>query len=477
MKKPIAPEFSRPRNPSVVIKTETLRAEQPQLDKMQTSSFRNSYKHNLCLDMLQQGYHKSFSELFALIKQQEEDRQRAGPESLMWSMTMLKEEYEKLDMLKIHLTRAEDAYRKGLYDEVYKSRYELAKFFQMTSDKWLADHFFHTCLQTSSEVKEDGGRMHAESFCNVALAQEENGDCHEAAANYEAYYRLTSNNSTWTKEDGLNFHTDACINLCRINTILGQNAQTEDPQVALNFLIKANEMAKESLELRMEGEAAYRLGLAYDRTGDHQTALLHLNNYLETCKQIEDSDGLGKAFDAIAKAYASQGEVQEAIEYLKQYVEVAERSGQETAYSQACHNLGSMFNSLGRYEEATEYFSKAYNLSRTLSDFQAINTNRVQFGIAMAHKTLRGFGDHVVLGSRQAVERVVEWKCSRTEEFDKPFPEPVVEEPKVVEEDPVPYVLPDEDTQETQEPEQAEDGVRGETTLTTTENMTETTDS
>ena len=78
----------------------------------------------------------------------------------------------------------------------------------------------------------------------------------------------------------------------------------------------------------------------------------------------------------------------------------------------------------GRYDEATEYFSKAYNLSRALSDGSSINTNRVQFGIAMAHKMMGGIGNHIVLGSRPAMERLVEWKSSRTDEFDKPFPEP-----------------------------------------------------
>ena len=55
----------------------------------------------------------SFRELFALIQQQEEDRLRAGPESVMWTQVMLHEEHDKLDMLKEHLTSAETAERKG----------------------------------------------------------------------------------------------------------------------------------------------------------------------------------------------------------------------------------------------------------------------------------------------------------------------------------------------------------------------------
>lgn len=64
--------------------------------------------------MLQDGYHKSFSELFALIKQQEEERLAQGEESLMWTQTMLKDRHQELDKLKFHLTKAEEAMRKGI---------------------------------------------------------------------------------------------------------------------------------------------------------------------------------------------------------------------------------------------------------------------------------------------------------------------------------------------------------------------------
>ena len=78
-----------------------------------TCRYRNTYKHNLCLEMLREGYHKSFAELFALIKQQNEERTKAGPESMIWSQVQLENEPEKLSTLKRYLTQAEAALRKG----------------------------------------------------------------------------------------------------------------------------------------------------------------------------------------------------------------------------------------------------------------------------------------------------------------------------------------------------------------------------
>ncbi|XP_052279004.1 tetratricopeptide repeat protein 29-like [Dreissena polymorpha] len=400
---------------------------QPMLTKRQTMAFRNTYKHNLCVEMLQNGFHLSFCELFSLIKRQEDSRQDAGPESLMWSMTLLKDEHDKLDVLKLHLTRAEHAQRKGDFQEVYRARFELARYFQSAGDKWLADHFFETCLQTASQVEEDGGKMQAEGFCNVALAQEENCEYAAAAEHFEAYHKLAVQNKDWTTADGISFLTDACINLSRIYTTLGTKAEPDSMELMLENLTKAYNMAKESKQEKLEGESAYRLGLAMDEAGQAETALQHLNTYLGICRSTDDKEGIGKACDAIAKSFAREGRVEESIAYLKQFVEVAERSGQEQAYSKACHNLGNIYNTLGKYDEATKYFDKAYNLSRSMGETASINVNRVQYGVAMAHRMLQAVGSHIVTNSLPALERLIEWKSSRVDEFDRPFPEPRME--------------------------------------------------
>lgn len=63
--------------------------------------------------MLAEGYHKSYGELFALMKRQQDERLAAGRESLLWTLPQLEDQHEKLDMLKLHLSVAEKASRKG----------------------------------------------------------------------------------------------------------------------------------------------------------------------------------------------------------------------------------------------------------------------------------------------------------------------------------------------------------------------------
>jgi len=75
--------------------------------------FRNTYKHRLCTEILESGHHRSFAELFGLIRRQQMKRDRAGPESSLWHQKLLTDEPEKLDTMKNKLIEAETALLKS----------------------------------------------------------------------------------------------------------------------------------------------------------------------------------------------------------------------------------------------------------------------------------------------------------------------------------------------------------------------------
>ncbi|XP_057242587.1 tetratricopeptide repeat protein 29-like, partial [Malurus melanocephalus] len=81
------------------------------VSKEEAAAYRNSYKKNICIDMLRQGYHKSFSELLTLIQKWNAFREAAGPGSAIWHEKSLEEQPDKLDQLYHFLTRAEAAQR------------------------------------------------------------------------------------------------------------------------------------------------------------------------------------------------------------------------------------------------------------------------------------------------------------------------------------------------------------------------------
>ena len=69
--------------------------------------------HNLCLDMLKDGFHQSYCELFNLLKIEREERQKIGPDSGLQDEPLVEDQPEKLEKLRSNLTAAEAANRRG----------------------------------------------------------------------------------------------------------------------------------------------------------------------------------------------------------------------------------------------------------------------------------------------------------------------------------------------------------------------------
>ena len=66
-------------------------------------------------------------------------------------------------------------FQTGDYMKVYQCNNYLAKYFQSTGDKWLADHFYQNCLLNSTNVTNDDGKVAAEGQRNVGICLEEAG--------------------------------------------------------------------------------------------------------------------------------------------------------------------------------------------------------------------------------------------------------------------------------------------------------------
>lgn len=74
--------------------------------------YRSSLQRQLSIEMLRQGYHKSFRELLAILAWQKEDRERLGAEHPLHRRPLLDAESDKLRYLCSHLNKAEEAERR-----------------------------------------------------------------------------------------------------------------------------------------------------------------------------------------------------------------------------------------------------------------------------------------------------------------------------------------------------------------------------
>ncbi|XP_031553571.1 tetratricopeptide repeat protein 29-like [Actinia tenebrosa] len=385
-------------------------------EKIETARYRNTYEHNLCLDMLKDGYHQSFSELFNLMEQQKQEREKLGPDSGLSDLPLLEDEPDKLDQLKLHLTTAEASKRRGKMDIVYHSLLSLAKYFEESGDLWLSNHFYKSCLTTSLKIRGDGRKKESEANCNMGLALEKNGDLLKSVEYFEAFYNLTKGR-LWQNDDGENLHSLSCENLKRVHTAIADGLKEEDMMASISYLLKAYEMAKESGNAQQEGLAGYRLGKAYEEVADPETAILYHNGYLEKCQQLSDGVGMGRACQALARAYEMQGDIESAMKYLEMFVELADRAQQLPEQQSACCSLGEMYNSMGKYLEGVRMFKRAYEIAQDLGNPVVIENARIQLGITNGHLMLSGFSTTMNNVCKSNIQKILDFKSSRSDSF------------------------------------------------------------
>lgn len=390
------------------------------LSKQEVAAYRNSYKKNVCIEMLRQGYHKSFAELFTLIEKWNALREASGPGSAIWLEKSLEEQPDKLDQLYFFLTRTETAQRSEYYEEMYDNQLSLAQCFNKPEDKWLRNYFYEQCYKTAQLIKIDGGKKEAEAHTNMGLVYEEQGQFLKAADHYEALYHLTVGR-VWKDDVGRNLNTVACEHLWRIYTLLADKMlENKEPQEAIKTLIKALDMAKEAGNKKMEGEAAFCLGLAYFSTGELNVAILKLNAYLEISKILGDYTGLGRAYQTLAQVLLRQGEVDAAIMYLQKFMAIAQRVQVTQSLVEACTFLGNIYNESGNYTKACEYFEQAFVAAKALGDMALLDETKVYCGIGKAHKMMMKVNSQTEPVTIDSLKYLLAWKENRSDKSTDP---------------------------------------------------------
>ncbi|XP_005386723.1 PREDICTED: tetratricopeptide repeat protein 29 isoform X2 [Chinchilla lanigera] len=389
------------------------------LSKEEVAAYRNSYKKNICVDMLREGYHKSFSEVFALMEQWDALREAARVRSVFWLQKPLEQQPDKLDFLFHYLTRAEAAERKGYHEDVYNNLYVLACYFDNAEDKWVRNHFYERCFEVAQLIKFDGGKKEAEAQAHLGLLYEEDGQLLEAAEHYEAFYQLTQGR-IWKDETGRFLNLLACEGLLRTYRLLSDKMlENKEYKQAIKILIKASEIAKEGSEKKMEGEASYYLGLAYLAAEEYETALTVFNTYSEISTHLGDDLSLGRAYEAIAKVLQSQGKMTEAIKYLKKVVEIARNNFQSLDIVRASTKLGDIYNENGQYNKASAYFQQAFDTTVELMNTCLMEETQVHYGIAKAHQMMLAMNNYIESQDLSSLDYLLSWKeCRRDTELD-----------------------------------------------------------
>uniref|UniRef100_A0A8C1NZR4 Tetratricopeptide repeat protein 29 n=1 Tax=Cyprinus carpio TaxID=7962 RepID=A0A8C1NZR4_CYPCA len=347
-----------------------------------TQRFPEPLRQNVCVDVLREGFPRAFAQMFALLQRWD----AADP--------------RRLHTLQQRLTSAETAERHGQYGEAYDNHMFLARFLTEPEDKWLKHHFIELALHSARKFKMDSGKREAEANLHMGQVYLEKGQLERAQEHYEVFYHLTMGR-TWQDPSGRMHHSRSCEELQKVLTLLGQRLlQEQDYTHAIKMFNEAYQMAKESGDRGSEGEAAYRLGLAYQSTGDQKTAKQFFSVCMEISTILENADSMGRAYEAIAKSLESEGKLTEATEYLEKFAEISLSSKQDRNLEKACMCLGNILSL--RSCSIPVYLHVYFCSARALSMMQTY------------HRLIETPG-------RQNIKRIISWKKRRDGSLSAPL--------------------------------------------------------
>ncbi|XP_034713220.1 tetratricopeptide repeat protein 29 [Etheostoma cragini] len=214
----------------------------PLISRGEISQFRNSPKQNICVQLLREGYPRAFSEIFSLLAADRDRRDAAEPGSDLRLQTPLDRQLDKLETMKRHLSRAEEAERTCSWMVVCDQRLMLGWYFSAPEDLWLSLHFFHSCTD-----REQGSHSRPATEARVCMAETylKLGELERARQQAELCLQQVED-AGWADSDGRPLRLRACEALWRIYSRLADAPlEAADHDQGLKLLYKGYGMATE----------------------------------------------------------------------------------------------------------------------------------------------------------------------------------------------------------------------------------------
>ncbi|KAL7064457.1 hypothetical protein AAHC03_04751 [Spirometra sp. Aus1] len=377
----------------------------PPLSRSFVIRYRSSFFQSICFDALEDGMHETFTELFELTNLQEQRRLAAGPESDEWTAPQLRDQAEKLQLIRDCLVVVETARLSGDYDAVFRGYLHLIRELSRKrgtededegADKWLVEYFLEKCLQSSREVTpfleavaaneghgendefqeklELAKQRAAEALFHVANFVFASGKYEEAADIYRQLYTSTQGTVWITPTDQ---PEEATPNQDRMHEMLRQLGQLDasaPPENSTYLHITAAEKLSESL-LCLVGCIGSNLD---QKACDYKLTLL-----TEACalaKEAENRVLEARYNELTGQVFKSVGKLEAAVWHIEIFKEIANESGNLTMELRANAELAILKERLGCLEESIKCLQNLKRLALNCNDARALVEAEVSLG-------------------------------------------------------------------------------------------------
>jgi len=308
----------------------------------------------------------------------------------------------KLSLIQHHLTSAERAHRRGDSEQVYASYEALAHDFHAAQDYKTSIYFYEKCLDLAESMEDLAQQCN--SNLNLGLTHDAMGDTAAAIRFHEKHRALAESMGAAQR-----LHTANQQLVEAYRRYAEEHERKEDHATAVLLYKRCLVAAQDANDLRSEGLATYRLGVACAALGDKNESIDFQQRYLHICKKLGDQLGEGAACAALAHSFKEQGQTELAMQYLTKYEAIAQRNKQAVAQAEACAALGSIHSAGGDHHAAVNCFEKTFDIARTVGDRTLIDSARINLGMARGNMAIERYMD-IVKGNLPAL---LNWKTRR----------------------------------------------------------------
>ena len=153
-----------------------------------------------------------------------------------------------------------------------------------------------------------------------------------------------------------------------LNGIGWTNANTGQPQKALEFHNRALPLAQKTNDAGLEATILRRKGVAYWALGEPQKALDCFNRALPRFRQVGDGHSEARTLNNIGVIYDDLGEKEKARDYYNQALPLFEQAGDLDDLAKALTNIGATYADLGDKRKGLEFYSQAIPVLRQAGD-------------------------------------------------------------------------------------------------------------
>ncbi|RYU92499.1 hypothetical protein EWM62_03440 [Mucilaginibacter terrigena] len=144
--------------------------------------------------------------------------------------------------------------------------------------------------------------------------------------------------------------------------------KTNDFAKVIKFSTLAYDKAKAEKQTKLQGEAAFMIGMGNYLSGNHDKTLRW---YIEAEKLYQTAghiDGLAELYSDMGVMYLRLKKMKEADEVSQKAIAYAIQSKNKQRLSAAVNNRGLMFLDGGQMDSAITYFSKSYEIYKVIND-------------------------------------------------------------------------------------------------------------